>query len=172
MNCCHIRDTFCEFHTVDVRTRREGGIPRQCLGNVAVGTIDIMIFLATCELMSLQTSFVFISLLAQLQKQRPRWSALLGEIRTLVRTLYSQLRTCWCTGMVIYYQQALPCGNGRESGCARSFGRLTSESGRNGRRLESSGREEAVLELRISGRDSCRWSGARSTVTQQRHSVG
>jgi hypothetical protein len=30
--------------SVDVRTRREGGIPRQCLSNVAVGTIDIMIF--------------------------------------------------------------------------------------------------------------------------------
>ena len=52
-----------EIHTVNVRTRRERGISRQGLRNVAVGAIDIMVFLAIRKLKSLLIAIISRSLL-------------------------------------------------------------------------------------------------------------
>lgn len=45
----HIRASSDTWHTVDISSRGEGGVVRECLSNVVVCAVYIFIFLAMCQ---------------------------------------------------------------------------------------------------------------------------
>lgn len=86
---CHGTNESHTTHTVDSGTRRKGGVMRQCLRNIVVGAIYVLILLVGVSLSGLGFGTMEIAI-------------------TLVRTLYSQLRTGCFTAAILYRMDPKP----------------------------------------------------------------
>ena len=80
-------------HTVDISPGRQRRILRQRLGDVVVGAVDIVVFLGSGE-RERRGQRGFDGTVARV------YSIIGSGRRTLVKTLYSQLRMCCWTTMV------------------------------------------------------------------------